>query len=318
MQMPGTLTEREQMAIDITSESTHEEITAAVDSIIEDRKGDAALMAEERDKPVGDLTAEDNASEEPVEDTASDGEDTGEGQKPEWLDDDFLAEITAYGIDEKALADFTSREEVERAMRFFDKTALEAGRKAMADTPKRDESGRFQKEEEAEAPAPSYEISLSKDIYDEDLVDELTRMRDHYESRLSVLERRQAQNDAQAEEQMFDSIVDGMGHADLFGTSGKENPKQLQRRQDLMIAAKAQQIGMKVIGKEVNLDQALVNRVARMVFAEDFQKKDLKSATRKITKQSNGRMGGGATRPSDPAESVREEFRRRYKELEGA
>ncbi len=109
-----------------------------------------------------------------------------------------------------------------------------------------------------------------------------------------------------------------MGHADLFGTSGKENPKQLQRRQDLMIAAKAQQIGMKVIGKEVNLDQALVNRVARMVFAEDFQKKDLKSATRKITKQSNGRMGGGATRPSDPAESVREEFRRRYKELEGA
>jgi hypothetical protein len=289
-----------------------------VDQIIESRKGDGALIAEERDEPTTERTIEEDSGSD---DTASDGEDTGEEAQPDWLDDDLKAELTAFGITEKGISEFTSREEVQRALRLFDTTALEAGRKALAEgeAPVRDEHGKFAKKDEPETPKEgSYEISLSKDIYDEDLVDELTRMRDHYESRLSVLERRQAQNDAQAEEQMFDSIVDGMGHADLFGTSGKENPKQLQRRQDLMIAAKAQQIGMKVIGKEVNLDQALVNRVARMVFAEDFQKKDLKSATRKITKQSNGRMGGGATRPSDPAESVREEVRRRYKELEGA
>lgn len=300
------------MSIDLTSESTHEEITSAVDSIIEARKGDGALIAEERDKPVGDLTAEDNAGEEP--DSAHEGEDTGQES---WLDDDLKAEIAAYGISEEELADFTSREELERAMRLFDKTALEAGRKAQ---PKRDETGKFQKadEEEVETPTSAYEIKLDRDLYDEDLVNELTNMRDHYESRVAALERRQAENDAKAEVQLFDGIVDGLGHADLFGTSGKENAKQLQRRQELYDAAKAQVLGMKVMGRDVQLDQALVQRVARMAFAEDFKTKDIKAATRKISKQSNGRMGGGATRPSEPAESFRDEMRRLYKELEGA
>lgn len=315
MRTPGIQTERDLMAIDITSESTHEDIQNAVSAIIEDRKGDGALIAEERDKPVGDLSAEDNASEEP--DTAEAGEDTGEAS---WIDDDVKSEIAAYGISEEELADFSSREELERAMRLFDKTALEAGRKAQAEKPERDEKGRFQKadEEEVEKPTPAYEIKLDRDLYDEDLVNELVSMRDHYESRVAALERRQAENDAKAEVQLFDGIVDGLGHADLFGTSGKESPKQLERRQALYDAAKAQVIGMKVMGRDVQLDQSLVQRVARMAFAEDFSKKDLKAATRKISKQSNGRMGGGATRPSEPAETIRDEFRRLYKELEGA
>lgn len=301
------------MSIDITSESTHEDIEAAVDSIIESRKGDGALIAEERDKPTGDLTAEEPASEEP-EDTAESGEDAGERS---WLDDDLKAEIAAYGISEDELADFSSREELERAMRLFDKTALEAGRKAQSEKPERDEKGRFQKqdEEEVETTSSAYEIKLDRDLYDEDLVNELTAMRDHYESRVAALERRQAENDARAEVQLFDGIVDNLGHADLFGTSGKESPKQLERRQTLYDAAKAHVLGMKVMGRDVELDQSLVQRVARMAFAEDFSKKDLKAATRKISKQSNGRMGGGQTRPSDPPESLREEMRRLYKEL---
>ena len=307
------------MSIDITSESTHEDIEAAVDSIIESRKGDGALIAEERDKPTGDLTAEEPASEEP-EDTAESGEDAGERS---WLDDDLKAEIAAYGLSEDELADFSSREELERAMRLFDKTALEAGRKAQAEgekSPKRGEDGRFQKGETEEAePVKSetgYQIQLDRDLYDEDLVNELTRMRDHYESRVSALEARQAENDAKAEVLLFDGLVDQMGHADLFGTSGKETAKQLERRQSLYDAAKAHVLGMKVMGRDVELDQSLVQRVARMAFAEDFSKKDLKAATRKISKQSNGRMGGGQTRPSDPPESLREEMRRLWKEYE--
>lgn len=297
------------MSIDINSASTHEDIVSAVDSIIESQKGDAALIAEERDKPTGDLSAEDHASEAP---SADEGEDTG---SESWLDDDLKAEIAAYGLDEESLADFSSREELERAMRLFDKTALEAGRKAQPkeeESPKRDEQGRFQK---AEEPA-GYEIKLDRDLYDEDLVNELTAMRDHYEARVAKLEARQAENDAKAEVQLFDSLVDGLGHADLFGTSGKENSKQLDRRQSLYDAAKAMQIGMQVMGRDVQLDQSLLLRVARMAFTEEFSKKDLKAATRKITKQSNGRMGGGQTRPSDPPESLREEMRRLWKEYE--
>jgi hypothetical protein len=55
-----------------------------------------------------------------------------------------------------------------------------------------------------------------------------------------------------------------------------------------------------------------------MVFAEDLGKKDLKNRTRKISRQSNGRQGGGATRPQDPREDPRDEADRLYKELAGA
>jgi len=312
------------MATELTSESTHEDITQAVDAIIKDRQedtSDAVKIAEERDKPVGDMTAETDAGSS---DTADDGDDSGDEKQADWLDDDLKAELSAYGIDEHGVSDFTSREELERAMRFFDKSALEAGRKAMAEgdgeTPPRDEHGKFTKKEAepAEPKEGQYEIGLSKDIYDEDLVNELTRMRDHYESRLGALETRLAEQDAKADEQLFDSIVDTLGHSDLFGTTGKENSKQLQRRQDLHVAVKAQQIGLQVMGRGADLDQSLVNRVVRMVFAEDIGKKELKARTRKVSQQSNSRMGGGTTRPTDPAETLRDEMRRRYKELEGA
>ena len=308
------------MATELTTESTHEDITQMVDNIISDRqgekKGDAQLIAEEQDEPTTQRTAE---SDSGSEDTASDGEDTE--VKLDWLDDDLKAEIAAYGIDEKELTDFTSREEVERALRFFDKSALEAGRKALAEgEPVRDEQGKFAKNDKpaVEAKEGQYEISLDKDIYDDGLVDELTRMRDHYETRLSKLETRLAEGDAKAEEQQFDILVDSLGHADLFGTTDKENAKQLQRRQDLLVATRAQKIGLQVMGREVDLDQSLVNRVSRMVFAEDFTKKELKEKTRKISKQSNGRLGGGATRPQDPVETLHEKYIRRFKELDGA
>lgn len=310
------------MAIELTTESTHDDITAAVDQIIEarkgDDKGDAQKIAEEHDKPVGDTSAEtDSGSEEP----AAEGDDSG---KIDWLDDDLKAELATYGIDEEGLSDFSSREEVERAMRFFDKRALDAGRKAMAEgegeTPARDEQGRFQKKDDSaqDRKEGSFEITLNSEIYDDGIINEFTRMRDHYESRLSSLEERIAEADAKADEQLFDSIVDTLGHGDLFGTSGKENAKQLQRRQDLHVAVKAQQIGLRVLGREVDLDKALVNRVAKMVFAEDIDKKELKARTKKISEQSDSRLGGGQTRPSEPAESLREWARREYKSRENA
>ena len=312
------------MTTELTAESTHEDITSAVEAIIKDRqgdetKGDAQRIAEERDKPVGDTSAESDAGSD---ETASDGEETGTETPAEWLDDDLKAEIATYGINEKELSDFTSREEVERALRFFDKSALEAGRKALAEgdgeKPTRDEHGKFAKKDEPaeETKDGKYEIGLDKDIYDEDLVNELTHMRDHYESRLGALETRLAEQDAKADEQLFDTLVDASGHADLFGVTGKENSKQLQRRQDLHVAVKAQQIGLKVMGRSVDLDQSLVHRVARMVFAEDIGKKELKARTRKLSQQSSQRMGGGATRPSGPAETLRDELRHLYKELD--
>ena len=304
--------------LELTSDTTHEQIEAYVSQVVKDvetdregEKGDAQLIAEERDKPVTDTSAETDSRSE---DTAEKGEDTDQAR--EWLDDDLRAEVAGYGIDEKELADFTSREEVDRALRFFDRSALEAGRKALAPEektePPRDEKGRFSKE------AGQYEISLSKDVYDEGLVGELERMRDHYESRLGLLESRFAEADATVKQQQFDAAVDAMGHTDLFGKTGSENPKELKRRQDLFQDCEALLHGIESQGREAGSYESLVLRVARMVFAEELGKKDLKARTRKMQVQSNKRMGGSATKAHESGEPLRDEMRRLYKELEGA
>jgi hypothetical protein len=339
------------MATDLKDDATHEEIVAfaenAAQQVEEDRKGgdldqvsgdlnttaglkpdkgDAQKIAEDHDKtPIAET---DSGSDDTADSDKEPGENTGdsEDQADDWLDDDLKAEVAACGIDEKELADFTSREEVERALRLFDRAAMEAGRKALAEGDKaepkaRDGQGRFVKKEpepEGEPNVRQYDIGLDKDAYDEELVGELTRMRDHYESRFDALETRFAEAEARAEEQHFDSLVDSLGHADLFGATGKENSKQLQRREDLHLAVKAQQIGLESLGREVDLDKSLVNRVARMVFADDLGKKDLKARTHKMSKQSNKIMGGGSVKSPGPAESLEEWADRRYKELEDA
>ncbi len=311
---------------ELTQESTSDEISEYADQVAKeveaeragDKKGDAQITAEHAE------------NEHVVEKKTDEGEESAakeadEGQ--EWLDDDLKGEVAAYGIEESELADFASREELERALRLLDKRALESGRKALAepDEPEvasgRDEKGQFKKKPEPEvAPvrAGQYEIALSKDVYDEALVDEFTKLRDHYETRLEALESRFSESDARAEESRFDSLVDSLGHVDLFGKSDEEDAKQLQRRKDLHVAVKAQMLGLAQLGRPTDLSELLVSRVARMVFADDLSKKELKNHTRKITRQSNSRQGGGATRPQDPREDPRDEADRLYKEMERA
>lgn len=336
---------------ELTAESTKEEVGSYVEQLVEEvaaeragteEKGDARITSEhaenEHRAQPKEIPAEKSGSKKPAkskdeavpakaEESGDEESDSAESASAEWLDKDLKAEVAAFGIDESELADFASREELERAMRLFDKSALAAGRKALAESETgRNEKGQFLKkaepkadtkaEEKSEVSDGKYEPKLDKAVYDEEIVNEFTRMRDHYESRLEALETRLLETDARSEENHFDSLVDSLDHPDLFGKTDKEDAKQLQRRQDLMIAVKAHRIGMEKLGRPTELNQSLVGRVARMVFSEDLGKKDLKTRTRKISKQSNGRQGGGATRPQDPREDPREEAARLYKELE--
>lgn len=319
---------------EITDTSTPEEIQSFVDTIAAERAGEAPPKPEKTDAEIVNNHA--NNEDTPV---ASDGDatakpDEGKGEKADdrsWLDDDLKAEVSAYGIGEDELADFASREEVERTLRVFDKAALEAGRKAMAEgEPKetgRDDKGRFvAKAAETETKEPEnksgYEVKLDKAVYDDEIVAEFSRMRDHYEGRIdavtSQFESRLEAIEARAEEQHFDSLVDSLGHSDLFGKSDKEDAKQLQRRKDLHVAVKAQMLGLNALGRPTEMSESLINRVARMVFAEELGKKELKDRTKKIAKQANGRQGGGATRPTDPPEQNRDWADRLYRELQGA
>lgn len=325
-----------------TSETSSDEIRDYAENLFQEieadrkgepeRKSDAQITNEHAGTPQpGDKTKETLAETNSGSSTALEGEDTGEVEVPEWMTDDVIAEASAYGIDESELADFTSREELNRALRLFDKQALEAGRKALAESEEkegstRNEKGQFVKKEEPKAEQPKesapkdgrYQVSLSTDLYDEEIIGEFSRLVDHYESRFSALESFINEQRASAEEQRFDSFVDSLGHADLFGTTGKESEKELQRRSDLVVAVKAQMIGLANLGRPTQMTKELVSRVANMVFGDELGKKRLKQQTRKIARQSDGRLGGSPTKPLSPRDDPRVEADRLYRELSGS
>lgn len=336
--------------VELSDLNTKEEIAAYADQVVKEvreeragekseKKSDAQIVSETAGKPAHDKTP---AEKDSGSDTAPKGEDTAEvedqgdetgNEDSSWLDEDLKAEATAFGISESELADFTSREELERALRLFDKSALEAGRKALAESdgegdkaPARNEKGQFAKKDEPKADPPAKrdgQYEFKTDIYDEDLESDLKGLRDHYDSRLALLEERLLASEARfeeadaiAKERHFDSLVDSLGHADLFGKTDHETPQEKQRREDLFVEVETYLKGREVLGRPTELNEVVVNRIARSLFADELGKKELKQRTRKISKQSNGRQGGGATRPQDPREDPRDEFDRLYRELD--
>lgn len=319
---------------EVTSETTSEEIAAYADSVAQEmaseRQGETKTDAQIINEIASiEESAENNASSESAEVETQSEKSSNKSSPPKWMNDDVKAEVAAYGISELDLSDFASREELDRALRLLDKTALEAGRKATVESETsnaRDKDGKFVKKEEAkpsvseeEAPKSGrYELSISKDEYDDGLVDELTKMRDHYESRISQLESHFAQVSASEEENRFDSYVDSLGHPDLFGKTGSESQQELERRNDLHVAVKAQLLGLERLGRPAELNDKLIERVANMVFANELSKKQLKQQTQKISRQSNGRMGGSPVKPIPPSNHPRDEADRIYKELERA
>ena len=323
-----------------TPDTSPEEIAAYAAQVVQevaaerqgepDKKSDAQIIVEHSgtiqsgDKPKETLAEKNSGSNTATDD----GEDSGTATEgPKWLTDEVKAEAAAYGFDESVMADFASREEFEKALRLFDKAAMEAGRKAMAEDEAqgvaRNEKGQFVKKDEPKADAPKeaapkegrYQVSLNPELYDEEIISEFSRMRDHYESRLEVLEAHFADVTASAEEQRFDSLVDSLGHADLFGVSGKESDKELERRKDLHVAVKAQMIGLAKLGRPAEMSQQLISRVANMAFGEHLQKKLLKQQTRKISRQSDSRMGGSPTKPQPPSDNPADHYDRLYREM---
>lgn len=329
--------------MELTAESTKEDIDNYVEQVVQEvkeerageqteQKSDAQITSEHANNEHRETPAEETSGSESAEADTGKGEETAEvddtgNEETSWLDDDLKAEVAAYGIEESELADFTSREEVDRALRLFDKSTMDAGRKALAETDSsetgkpRNEKGQFEKQPEPKADPPAKregQFEFKPDIYDEDLEEDLKGYRDYVDARLEAVESRFAEADAIAKERHFDQLVDSLGHADLFGKTDHETDKEKQFREDLFVEAETYLRGRQSLGRPTELNKALLNRIARSLFSEQLGKKELKKRTRKISKQSNGRQGGGETRPQDPREDPRDEFDRLYKEMERA
>lgn len=312
--------------LDLNESMTSEDIKTFAEQVVEEvrseRQGEEKTTASviNDTAPVEKIAAENKSSgEKSAKEKVRSEESTGESS---WITDELKAEVATYGIDESDLSDFSSREELDKTLRFLDKKALDAGRKALAEgeEPARNEKGQFKKQEaetEVSDVSDRYEVTLSKELYDDEIVDEFTRLRDHYESRLKKLEQHFEIANARSEESRFDSYVDSLDHVELFGKTGSESEEELERRKDLMVAVKAQMLGLERLGRPAEFTDSLVKRVAHMVFPEQMTKKLLKKQTQKISRQSQMRLGGSPVKPQPPSEDPREAADRLYRELAG-
>jgi hypothetical protein len=303
---------------ELTEESTTEEITAAVDEIVAQVEEERAVKEPKPDAQIISETAapanEPEPKKEPKEPAVAEdksGDEKPAEKSPDWMDDDTKAEIAAYGLDEADIADFTSREDVDRVLNLLD-TRFKA-----EETKEPDDDGSEESEKKPEVREGQYKVSLDPEVYDDEIIGEFDRMRDYYESRLDAIEERYALEEAVATEERFDNIVDSLNATDIFGKTGSESKKELERRTQVMEDVMDKLNGIeRRTGQRPELTEAMVRRAARGLFADEFDKKLIKNHTRKISRQSNGRQGGGVTRPTDPREDPRDEFDRLYKELE--
>ena len=142
----------------------------------------------------------------------------------------------------------------------------------------------FVKKEEPQPEPPAeeapreggYQVALDSDLYDEEIIGEFTRMRDHYESRLEALESHFAEASAIAKERHFDNLVDSLGHVDLFGATDKETAQEKQRREDLFVEVETYLRGREALGRPAELNDTILSRIARSLFTEELGKKELK------------------------------------------
>jgi hypothetical protein len=323
--------------VEIKDDATREDVNAMVKEFMEER---AELASEKAGEKVGeddtskqtragdDDSADDDAAAEAGSEDSGEDENSG-SQKKSWLTDEIRAELPRW-ISDDDLSEFSSRDELDRALGLMDRAALKAGRDAGTKGGEEDQDagstkqrgqergqdGKFvkqKKREEAKGDddsSQSFEIELDLSEYDDGLQDKikgaLTGLRDHYEGRMKALDDRfnaieeaNESRQAAAIEAQFDAIVDSLGHADLFGQSGEETDKQLEARRKLFDEHHVYLTGLKALGREGRMDKASVARVLRMAFADHISKQEQKNLTKRFQKQSNMRMGVGAERPAE-------------------
>jgi hypothetical protein len=337
---------------ELPEDATPEQIDALAQSFVTPKKTEEETTDSQKIAENVMEATEEELVEEEEQTTASDetpaGEESSDDKKEEvveeeeseWLTEGLRAEAAALGIDEDQLSEFGSQDELDRAFRLLYRSVLKEGRKSLdgeateeksaADDRRRGPDGRFlprerQQKEAAPEPAaePSYKVSLDPDEYDEAIVKELEGLRDHYESRLKTFEDRVArfeefemQREVDAAQAKFDLILDTLDYGELYGKTGEETSKQLERREKAWSSWEALVIGFSSRGHDLPISKTLLDRVTRMEFPNEVSRKERKALTRKVTKQSGLRMGGGVTRPTETKETTMEYMENLYDELD--
>lgn len=318
------------MATDITNDDgtlNREAATAVLDAY--SPAADRELTTPTEEKKEGEAAAGVPKQEQPPKPKEEDKEPAPPKQREDWQSAEDLRDLVeSLGLSEQDLAEFTSREEFDRHVRFVDKTIMREGKRALSpgdeqaeilaaqeEAARRQqlaeraksqprERGRFVK---AEDEADVYKPQISPDEIDESIVEEFQRLGEHATRRIQALEEELAEMRAERAEERnrrfvesFDSIVDGLGHADIFGNSKslQRDTDEFKARAKLWDAAGVLIAGLDRLGKPAGMSAALVRRALNQEFADELSKKERKQLTDKIRTQASQKLGGSPQRTS--------------------
>lgn len=285
-----------------------------------------ADTAKPGDKPAGDVKEEDVQP-----DTAK--PDTGD----EWFTaEDVRDLVETLGLSKEDLAEFSGRDELDRHVKLLDRQFMKAGKEVVQrDKPgENDQSLALQAIEEAKGreeqreraakqprengrftkPAEDDLPKLDPDEFDERLV----KAMDARDQRIRQLEERLLSRDAEESQSRhrmmqarFDSIVDQLGHDELFGKSEELKPgtEPFKQRAKLWDAMSVLAAGMESRGRPVtDISQSLIVRAFNQEFAGHVQKQTQQQFASRIRKQAARRFGGGQQvslpRDADPDKAL--------------
>lgn len=313
------------MATDLVDEKGELD-TAAAEAIIDKELAKAAPPEEPKEsgKPKEKPVPEEEKAEDEAREKKPDGSDDREekdARRPvsPWMDSQDIRDIAeSLGMKMEELVDFESEGEFQRAIRLLDKQLAQEGRKLREapsdaksaekpaekvdaeEAPKeaerpRDKQGRFIPAEQV-----PYKVSLDPEIYDDGIIKEFAAVQEHFQKRVAALEAELREHRMTREAEYhrgivhrFDSIVDGLGHDDLFGKSGELSDEQRKARGELWDEVADILGGAVQRGKRIDLDKGTLLRACNSRFADQLQAKTRRSVYSKLQARSKQRMGGG-------------------------
>lgn len=270
---------------------------AAIDKVIEQTKKENIETLKENTQPTSD------------EKIPDEGGDSNGNEKPavdDWVNSEEMQElIESLGYTNEDALNFSKKEDFETHVRLVDKKSIEEQELALDlndESEQRDlfreradkqhrKNGKFAKKDD---PLPT----LDPDEFDEQLI-EVMEARD---AKIAELEARL--NDAGNDKvlKQFDTIVDNMGHEDLFGHSDNLNESNKGLRDRLFEEYKEiynilEARGKPVTGKRAN--ETIVKRAFNLEFADEIKKSNRQKLSKKVRKQSKRITGSNAGLRSD-------------------
>jgi len=316
---------------------TPDEQTADVDKLVADvanRREPNPLNTETADAdadvtktPIdGDETpAADDSAPVPAPETVVGGEGEDDGES--WLNQDVRDFATAMGLTDEELAEFGSREELDRALRIIDRKAFEAG--------KVDSQPENPVVQQSEKPKPGEQTQVSGDPladlsqfmlgeeFDEEAAKPINRFVEAAVATIKDLQNRvahferQGQQDAAANirRQALESLH-SLGITELFGKPGEKATKeQVANIEKAIDAHFTHARGLFAIGRQAEPKPEFLRAAVNLAFGDQLFKIKERQLTDKLRKQAARKTGGGGAgkplpRPPKPGENSRERAER--------